>query len=150
MTENYFTTGFHRRSSTNKIYNNIFKDWTNKLPRLLQKNWFGFRRGNSTEPIWRVLASFNGISSWTPLKPQHSIPCWQSVQWEPSACRSCQCCQKKGIIKSLWVDLLCLAFLGLGEPALSHWKFCLFVSRYYLPTPPLGQDMTQGQFLSGV
>ena len=24
---------------------------------------------------------------------------------------------KKGIIKSLWVDLLCLAFLGLGEPA---------------------------------
>ena len=26
--------------------------------------------------------------------------------------------------------------------ALSSW--------YYLPTPPLGQDMTQGQFLSGV
>ena len=24
------------------------------------------------------------------------------------------------------------------------------MSRYYLPTPPLGQDMTQGQFLSGV
>ena len=24
------------------------------------------------------------------------------------------------------------------------------VCRYYLPTPPLGQDMTQGQFLSGV
>ena len=23
-------------------------------------------------------------------------------------------------------------------------------TRYYLPTPPLGQDMTQGQFLSGV
>ena len=22
--------------------------------------------------------------------------------------------------------------------------------RYYLPTPPLGQDKTQGQFLSGV
>ena len=27
---------------------------------------------------------------------------------------------KKGIIKSLWVDLLCLAFLGLGEPACFH------------------------------
>ena len=26
---------------------------------------------------------------------------------------------------------------------------CL-VSHSYLPTPPLGQDMTQGQFLSGV
>ena len=32
---------------------------------------------------------------WTPLKPQHSIPCWLSVQWEPSACRSCQFCQKR-------------------------------------------------------
>ena len=28
---------------------------------------------------------------------------------------------------------------------------CLWKNnRYYLPTPPLGQDMTQGQFLSGV
>ena len=26
----------------------------------------------------------------------------------------------------------------------------LIAGRYYLPTPPLGQDMTQGQFLSGV
>ena len=25
-----------------------------------------------------------------------------------------------------------------------------FAIRSYLPTPPLGQDMTQGQFLSGV
>ena len=28
--------------------------------------------GNATDPIWRVLASSLGISSWTPLKPQHS------------------------------------------------------------------------------
>ena len=27
---------------------------------------------------------------------------------------------------------------------------CWLVAWYYLPTPPLGQDMTQGQFLSGV
>ena len=26
----------------------------------------------------------------------------------------------------------------------------ILVTIYYLPTPPLGQDMTQGQFLSGV
>ena len=31
-------------------------------------------RGNATDPIWRVLASSDGISSWTPLKPQHSNP----------------------------------------------------------------------------
>ena len=30
--------------------------------------------GNATDPIWRVLASSDGISSWTPLKPQHSYP----------------------------------------------------------------------------
>ena len=30
--------------------------------------------GNATDPIWRVLASSPGISSWTPLKPQYSNP----------------------------------------------------------------------------
>ena len=30
--------------------------------------------GNATEPIWSVLASSDGISSWTTLKPQHSNP----------------------------------------------------------------------------
>ena len=30
--------------------------------------------GNATDPIWRVVASSDGISSWTPLKPQHSNP----------------------------------------------------------------------------
>ena len=29
-----------------------------------------------------------------------------------------------------------------------HYEKCF--RRYYLPTPPLGQDITQGQFLSGV
>ena len=67
--------------------------------------------GNATDPIWRVLASSDGISSWTPLEPQHNIPCWLSIQWEPSACRSCQCCEKKGSSKvygwicSVWPSL---------------------------------------------
>ena len=30
--------------------------------------------GNAIDPIWRVLASSQGISFWTPLKPQHSNP----------------------------------------------------------------------------
>ena len=30
--------------------------------------------GNETDPIWRVLASSDGISSWNPLIPQHSNP----------------------------------------------------------------------------
>ena len=28
--------------------------------------------GNATDPIWRLLASSDGISSWIPFKPQHS------------------------------------------------------------------------------
>ena len=30
--------------------------------------------GNATDPIWRMLAFCDGISSWTPLKPQHMNP----------------------------------------------------------------------------
>ena len=30
--------------------------------------------GNATDLIWTVMASSDGISSWTPLKPQHSNP----------------------------------------------------------------------------
>ena len=36
------------------------------------------------------------------------------------------------------------------EPGLSRNTYLYPGKRYYLPTPPLGQDMTQGQFLSGV
>ena len=38
--------------------------------------WLGWtlRHGDTTDPIWRVLASSLGISSWTPLKPQHINP----------------------------------------------------------------------------
>ena len=48
--------------------------WSNSL-------WQGWSCGleycpgrNATDPIWRMLASSDGISSWTPLKPQHSNP----------------------------------------------------------------------------
>ena len=44
--------------------------WSNSL-------WQGvvhFPGGNVTDPIWRMLASSDGISSWTPLKPHHSNP----------------------------------------------------------------------------
>ena len=40
--------------------------------------------GNATYPIWRVLASSKGISSWTPLKPQHNNPnpnCLANYLW---------------------------------------------------------------------
>ena len=84
--------------------------------------------GNVTDLIWRVLASSDGISSWTPFKPQHSIPYWLSVQWEPSACRWCQCCQKKGSSKVLGGFALSsllgsgrASMLPLGTLSLGFW-----------------------------
>ena len=37
--------------------------------------------GNATDPIWRVMAPSLGISSWTPLKPQHSNPTQILTLW---------------------------------------------------------------------
>ena len=42
--------------------------------------------GNATDPIWRVLASSNRISSWTPLTPQYSNP---NPQPNPLATQLC-------------------------------------------------------------
>ena len=51
-----------------------FPFWSNSL----WKGWscgLVYRpAGTATEPNWRVLASSDGFSSWTPLKPQHSNP----------------------------------------------------------------------------
>ena len=37
-------------------------------------------------------------------------------------------------------------FMGYNKVFIYLYSWCW----YYLPTPPLGQEMTQGQFLSGV
>ena len=37
-------------------------------------DWCIVPGGNATDPILKLLASSDGISSWTPLKPQHSNP----------------------------------------------------------------------------
>ena len=50
-------------------------------PSLSNSRWQGWScglvhcpGGNATDPFWRVVASSQGISCWTPLKPQHSNP----------------------------------------------------------------------------
>ena len=52
--------------------------WCSSWSNSLWQGWsFGLMYcpgGNATDPIWRVLASSDIISSWTPLKPQHSNP----------------------------------------------------------------------------
>ena len=52
--------------------------WSPSWPNSLWLGWsYGQVQcpvGNATDPIWRVLASSDGISPWTPLKPQHSNP----------------------------------------------------------------------------
>ena len=46
--------------------NSLWQGWSCGLVRC--------HAGNATYLIWRVLASSNGISYWTPLKPQHCNP----------------------------------------------------------------------------
>ena len=48
--------------------------WSNSLWQERSCGLVHFPAGNVTDPILRVLASSQGISSWTPLKPQHSNP----------------------------------------------------------------------------
>ena len=46
--------------------------WSNSLWQRCSCGLVHCPAGNITDTIWRVLASSDGISSWTPLKPQHS------------------------------------------------------------------------------
>ena len=64
--------------------------------------------GNATEQIWRVLASSLGISSWTPLKSQHSNP-------KPNP---------NHLANQLW----CIDFLTLPTPLLSLTDFLPFLN----------------------
>ena len=48
--------------------------WSNSLSQGWSCGLVHFPGGNATDPIWRVLASSQGIPSWTPLKPQHCNP----------------------------------------------------------------------------
>ena len=48
--------------------------WSNSLWQGWSCGLVHYPAGNATDPIWRVLAPSLGISSWTPLKPQHTNP----------------------------------------------------------------------------
>ena len=51
-----------------------YSSWSNSLWQRWNCELVHCPGGNATDPITRVLAPFNGISSWTPLKHQHSSP----------------------------------------------------------------------------
>ena len=61
--------------------------------------------GNATDPIWRVLASSDGISSWTPLKPQYSNP------------------NSKPLVNQLW----CIDFLTPATPLIIPHRLLAFL-----------------------
>ena len=46
--------------------------WSNSMWQGWSCGLVHYPGGNATDPIWRVLATSQGISSWPPLKPQHS------------------------------------------------------------------------------
>ena len=51
-----------------------FPSWSSSLWQEWNSGLVHCSGGNATDPIWKVLASSDGISSWTPLKPQHNNP----------------------------------------------------------------------------
>ena len=51
-----------------------FLSWSNSLRQEWNYGLVHCPAGNATDPIRRVLASSDGIFSWTPLKPQHINP----------------------------------------------------------------------------
>ena len=70
--------------------------------------------GNATDPIWRVLASSGGISSWTPLKPQYCKPNPNRNLWPINS----------GVLTSLLLPHL-ISSLTDSLPSLNllcHWK----------------------------
>ena len=71
ITKSHMEQGVNYRDGNEMCW---YPSWSNSL-------WQGWScglvhcpSGNVTEPICRVLATSQGISSWTPLKPQHSNP----------------------------------------------------------------------------
>ena len=50
------------------------RSWSNSLWQRWSCGLVHCPGGNPTDRIWRVLVSSDGISCWTPLKPQHSNP----------------------------------------------------------------------------
>ena len=48
------------------------RSWSNTLWQVWSWGLVHCPGVNATDPIWRVMASSDEISSWTPLKPQHS------------------------------------------------------------------------------
>ena len=71
ITESHWEQGLDYRESEELCWCPF---WSNSLWQGWSYGLVHFPAGNATDPIWRVLASFGGISSWTPLKPQHSNP----------------------------------------------------------------------------
>ena len=51
-----------------------WRSWSNSLWQRWSCGLVHCPGGNPTDQIWRVMASSDEISSWTPLKPQHSNP----------------------------------------------------------------------------
>ena len=51
-----------------------YPSWSNSLWQGWSCGFVHCPGGNATDPIWRVLASSDRMSSWTPLNPQHSNP----------------------------------------------------------------------------
>ena len=81
--------------------------------------------GNATDPIGRELISSDRISSWTPLKSQHSIPFGCLSSGDPVHVNHASAVKESDHQKFMSRFVL---FWPSGEPPCFLWELCLLVS----------------------
>ena len=103
------------------------QSWSNSLWQEWSCGLVHYPAGNPTDPIWRVLAPSDGVCSWTPLKPQHSIPCWLSSGY-PVHIDHASAVKKRdhqkfvgGFGLSVLLGSWRVSMLPLGTLSLGHW-----------------------------
>ena len=90
---------------------------------------------NVKDIIWPISKRYNGVHAFPKgITPEVNIIPWQEFE-----------------LTNLEAAVQCLNYFATETtPFLRDKEFFLNEILSYLPTPPLGQDMTQGWFLSGV
>ena len=133
------TNPYPQPASENKSYN-FSEDFVSLLVSISKMKLDNFFIGSpsSTWNTWRrlkVTISWNIVSITKKMKTEYSL---------------CHCFIPPDFGQQSPLALIPHFTNTKLEPTFQLKKQSLLIKWYYLPTPPLGQDMTQSQFVSGV
>ena len=137
---------------TKQLEKKLDGNYTRTLRVILNKSWW---QHPTRHQLYGHLPPI--IKTIQVRRTRHAEHCWRSrdelisdvLLWTPTHGRA-----KAGRPARTYIQQLCgkVAREGQGYPCYQHDMMMMINDRayIYIPTPPLGQDMTQGQFLSGV